>query len=247
MEIKKEYTKLIVPHEGGELCVILEPVKGNYESCRNKLKDEGFSMITSPELASLLGDVYKTPKGEYESKIRNIINKAYARSSTENLWLPKAKEDISGGVIGYDNPDTTKKKASIKKSTLIDKLRNGKEISIKGHPVLISKDGSVRFTPFGYETGRMNALKLARNPYNIVLHGEEGAEKIAEVASTYRKNPWLGRKNPELRSLDTNISEEKIILSALGDWGFGGRLVVDGYFWGDGGGGRAFGVCADKK
>lgn len=226
MEVKKGHTILTVPHEGKDLNVIWNPVRGNYESQRNQLKEEGMKyQISAPELASLLGDAYQNKEEEFPAKIIKIMSDSYFRNSTESLWLPRSKEELSNGVIVYDNSNLKNSKFSIKKSDLLKKLEGADELRIKGHPVFISKDKSVRYTPFGFKTGVMNSFELAKNPYNVALHLEEGAEKIAEISTNYKKNPSLFAYN--------SVENEKRTTSALdGSWCFGWGLYVDGDYSG---------------
>ncbi|MEA3413940.1 MAG: hypothetical protein U9Q99_00225 [Nanoarchaeota archaeon] len=239
--IKKEVPILGIPNQ--DFKVIWEPVKGNYASQRNQLRERGIQkMITSPQSAHFLGDAYENKNQEFSKKIIQIMDDFYFRSSTESLWLPKSNPlstDFKDGVIGYDNPDTSKPKFGIEESELFEKLSNAEEISIKGHPVFISKDKSVRFTPFGFKTGIMSSSKLAKNPYNIVLHGEEGAEKSAKISEHYNEKPHLWAYE--------SVNNKQRTLSALNDfWCFDRRLYVNGSNSGDNDYDHSIGVLASQ-
>lgn len=56
---------------------------------------------------------------------------------------------------------------------------------------LESHDSSVRFVPFGFKVEEMSSADLARNNYIIGLAGQEGAEKLAEVAGKFKQKPYL--------------------------------------------------------
>ena len=100
---------------------------------------------------------------------------------------------------------------------------------------LEENDHLVKFVPFGFKTGEQTSGELGKNSYVVARYGNEGAEKIAEVADKYKKKPFL-------YAFDS-VDEEKVRMSALdGFWGFGGRLGVDGDYWVGSGGGRSFGV-----
>ena len=93
----------------------------------------------------------------------------------------------------------------------------------------------VRFVPFGYQTESMSSLELSKNPYIIALAGEDGAEKLAEVADKHSKKPYLWSFN--------SVSQPETRVSALYSyWDLGSRLFVDGYDRGGNRYGGAFGV-----
>lgn len=94
------------------------------------------------------------------------------------------------------------------------------------------KDIQVGFVPFGYKVGEQSPKQLERNPFVLVLAGEEGAEKLAEISTNYKFKPYLSSFN--------NVAFDTKLVAALGsDW-VGGRLYVLGAR-GDGVG-CAFGV-----
>ncbi|MBS3077987.1 hypothetical protein J4412_00590, partial [Candidatus Pacearchaeota archaeon] len=95
-------------------------------------------------------------------------------------------------------------------------------------------DSDVKFVPFGYKTETQTPNELEKNSYIIARYGKEGAEKMAEVSSKYKVNPYLF----SFKSVD----EERQRMSALISNWYGGRLDVDGDVWDGGGGGHSFGV-----
>ncbi|MEK6844764.1 MAG: hypothetical protein AABX44_00755, partial [Nanoarchaeota archaeon] len=143
---------------------------------------------------------------------------------TGNLYLPKSNEEINNGVIldlDSQNLKFENGKLVMNKNNLIERLKNN--------------DKLVKFVPFGYKTGSQNLSEFQKNLYIIERYGKEGAEKIAEIASNYKNNPYLYSFN--------SIDEEKVRMSALClSWNFGDRLDVDGNSWGDVVYGLAFGV-----
>ena len=219
-KIRKPYLTEI-PHEGKEITFQYPEFKGYYGDVAKAIDREGLKRPNSPETASLVYDAWKNPKGEYESKIINILKNNWLWEFTGNLYLPKSNEEVNNGVILEVNPKITKGKLDMNRESLIKRLQDN--------------DGLVKFVPFGYKTGEQNLLKFAKNPYIVARYGKEGAEKIAAIASKYSKKP-------KLWSFDS-VDEEKIRMSALDDdRGFSDRLLVFGSDWDGYGGGRAFGV-----
>ena len=221
MKIEKGYTKMIVPYEKGKAVFAHPAFKGNYGKVAEQIDNAGFKRPTSEETASLVYDALQNPKGEYEAGILKIMKDNWLWEFTGNLYLPKSNEEVNNGVILDTNPTIQNGKLVMDKSSLIKRLDKN--------------DSSVKFVPFGYKTGEQNILDLSKNDYIIARYGEEGAEKIAKIASEYKNKPVLW-------SFDS-VDEEKVRVSALGDGGgFGGRLLVNGYGWGGDDDGHAFGV-----
>ena len=218
-KIGKSYLNKI-PHEKGTLTFQYPSFKGTYGKVAELIDSEGLKRPTSPELASLVYDAWKNPKGEGESEILKILKNNWFWEFTGNFYLPKSNEEVNNGVIIVYNPDIKNGVLSMDKSSLIKRLNEN--------------DSDVKFVPFGYKTENQTPNELEKNSYIIARYGEEGAEKIAEVSSKYKVNPYLF----SFKSVD----EERQRMSALSDgWG-GGGLVVYGDGWYDDGGGRSFGV-----
>ena len=103
---------------------------------------------------------------------------------------------------------------------------------------LKENDSLVKFVPFGYKTGIQNLFEFQKNPYIIARYGKEGAEKIAEVASKYKNQPYIWSFG--------SVNEEKVRMSALDrGWDFDYWLDVYGG-WDVYGVGHAFGICKEK-
>jgi len=210
-----------ISHEGGTRSFQHPAFTGKYGSVAEQIDDNGLKRPNSAETASLVYDAWKNPQGKYESEIIKILKDRGLWEFTGNLYLPKSNKEINNGVILETNPTITNGKLNMNKKSLIERLQDNNPL--------------VKFVPFGYKTGRQSVLGLMKNPYIIARYGEEGAEKIAEVASKYEKKPNL--------RLDF-VNEGKIGMSALGSWGFSNGLVVsDGYINVC----RAFGVKRPRK
>lgn len=101
--------------------------------------------------------------------------------------------------------------------------------------MLKEENPRVRFVPFGYKIESQTALELEKNSFVRALAGKEGAEKLAEVADKYKRNPYVFSFN--------NIDKEvQRVAALLSDWGLVGGLGVVGGRIDVGSRGCAFGV-----
>jgi len=217
-KIGKSYLNKI-PHEKGTLTFQYPSFKGTYGKVAELIDSEGLKRPTSPELASLVYDAWKNPKGEGESEILKILKNNWFWEFTGNFYLPKSNEEVNNGVIIVYNPDIKNGVLSMDKSSLIKRLNEN--------------DSDVKFVPFGYRTKNQTPNELEKNSYIIARYGEEGAEKMAEVSSKYKVNPYLF----SFKSVD----EERQRMSALYYSWVGDGLDVVGSWNGDDGG-HSFGV-----
>jgi len=219
VEIGKTYLTGI-PHEGNEITFQHPTFRGTYGNVAEQIDNDGLKRPNSEETASLVYDAFQNSKGEYESEIIKILKDRWFWEFTGNLYLPKSTEEISDGVILETNPKIVDGKLNMDKKSLIKRLQKN--------------DPLVNFVPFGYKLGEQTEFELMKNPYIVARYGEEGAQKIVEIASKYQKNS-------KLWSFDS-VNEEKIRMSTLYcDWYSGGLDVVgdNWYDYDDG--------CAQKK
>ena len=208
-----------IPHNGSTISFQHPAFRGTYGSVAGQIDKEGLQRPTSPETASLVYDAFQNPKGEYESEIVNILRNNWFWEFTGNLYLPKSDDEVNNGVIIEQNPQIVKGKLSMDKQSLVKRLQDG--------------DQSVKFVPFGFKIDEQSVFYLMKNPYIIAKYGEEGAEKIAEVASKYQRISRLWSFN--------YVDTETPRLSALGGLVVGGGLHVYGDIWYGDGVSRAFG------
>ena len=216
--IGKSY--LTVPHEGGKLTFQYSPFRGTYGNVANEIDKAELKRPNSAETASLVYDAWKNPEERDSSEIIKILRNRWFWEFTGNLYLPKSNEEINNGIILENNPKIVNGKLVMDKNSLIKRLKEN--------------DSSVKFVPFGYKIGGQTWKELANNKYIKERYGKEGAEKIAEIASKYKNNPYVNIFN--------SVNKEETIMSVLyDDWDFNLRLVVlgdwDGKF-----DGLAFGV-----
>jgi hypothetical protein len=221
MEVKEGKTYLTVPHEGGKLTFQYPFFKGYFGDIVNSIEKAGLKKPNSSKTASLVYDAFKNPSGKYESEIIDIMNNYWFGEFTGNLYLPKSNEEVNNGVIIDNNPIIQNGKLIMNKNDLIKRLKEN--------------DSNVKFVPFGFKTGTQNLIELQKNHYIIARYGEEGAEKIAEIASKYKNNPYLW-------SFDS-VDKEEVRLSALSRYrDFDIGLIVDGDSLSDCGNSHAFGI-----
>ncbi len=211
-----------IPHEGGKITFQHPSFRGTYGSLAEKIDMEGLQRPTSAQTASLVYDALQNPKGEYESGIIKILNFFGLIEFNGNLYLPKHEgEEVHNGVIVEANPTIKDGRLVMDRKALTERLKKN--------------DPSVKFVPFGYAVGEQSTSTLAKNPYIIARYGEEGADKIAYLASRYSGKP-------EVWSFKSVDSEDRFISALYGlNWYFDYGLRVDGG-WDDGDDGRAFGV-----
>jgi len=166
-----------IPHGEEEIIFEYPPFKGEYEEVVETIELTPLTIPFSSQIASLIYDAWIYPIGEYQFKILNSLKKNFIWEFTGNLYLPKSNDEIANGVILEHNPKIINGKMTMDKSSLIKRL--------------YENDSLVKFVPFGFKTGEQNWKELEKNQYVIERYGPEGAEKVAEVASKYKNNPFL--------------------------------------------------------
>lgn len=204
MKVEKGYTKLTVPHEDKEITFVHPAFKGTYANVAEAIKKEGLMLPTSGQTASLVYDAFQNRVGKYEREIFRALKKNYFWEPVGNLYLPKSNDDINNGVILEDNPTIQNGKLIMDKNSLIKRLNEN--------------DSNVRFVPFGYKTGEQSSRNLEKNPYIVARYGEEGAQKIAKISSSYRFNPKLHVLN--------HTDKEESSLSMIHNDGYPERRLI---------------------
>lgn len=216
LRVEEGRTKLITTHNEKDL-TFLHPAYGpnNYANVGEEIERDGLATPTMAETASLVHGAFNSDD-KYSKKIKDIMRKERLWAFTGNLYI------LNKGVYVKDNPEIRDGMPFMEESELVKRLE--------------LDDPSVRFVKFGYEIGEMTPLKLGRNKYVIALAGEEGAEKLAEVANKHKYKPYLW----SFKSVDQPLTRVSTLDS---DWGLDdGRLGVDGNCFGDDRYGYAFGV-----
>lgn len=212
-----------IPHEGKTITFQHPAFTGHFGNVAEQIDGEGLERSSSAKTASLVHDAFQNTQGKYESEIINLLESALFLEFEGNLYLPKSNEDINNGVILETNPPITNKRLAMDRKSLIERLQ--------------VNDPLVRFVPFGYKTGVQTWQELEKNPYIVARYKEEGAQKIAKVASKFDRDPKLWSFN--------SVEKEKVKFSYLNS--NGGQLHVDGNNLDDYGNGFCLGVCALEK
>ena len=216
--IEEGRTKYIVEHNGKDLTFIFPAIGPcTYAEAGNRIisPDLKLKRPSMSQVASLVNTAFNSDD-RYSQEIQRILKENWLLAFTGQLYIHKE------GVYIQDNPEIRNGLPFMNKSDLEIKLEQ--------------KDPSVRFTPFGFKTGEMTPKGLAKNSFVIAQAGEEGADKLAEVAGKLKYNPHLF----SFESVDEQLTR----VSALDSGWYSGRgLGVGGYYLGYGGGGFALGYA----
>ncbi len=186
-----------------------------YAKVKEAIEQDNLKPATMAETASLAHAAFNSDDN-HSKEIRKIMKERGLWAFTGTLYTPK---------LGYvqDNPETREGMPYMDESDLVKKLEAG--------------DSSVRTFNYCFKTGEMSPGELAKNEYVQALAGDEGAEKLAELAGRHESQPYLwGFKS---------VSKPETRVSALfSNWNFGTWLYVygDGYGRGNNRYGCALGV-----
>jgi len=215
LRVEEGLTKLIVPHNGQDLTFI-HPKKGpgTYAEVAQEIDNANLARPTMAQTASLVHAAVNS-KDKYSQEVLNILRQNWMWGFTGTLYIPNE------GAYIQDNPEIINGTPFMDQSELVKRIE--------------AKDPSVRFVPPGFKTGEMTSMQLGKNAYVIGLAGEEGAEKLAEVADKFKRKPYLWA----LESVNEPLTRVSALCSG---WNFDGRLYVNGSYHGFFGDGYAFGV-----
>ena len=204
----------------GTNLIFVHPSYGpdNYAKVKEQIEQDNLRTATMAETASLVHAAFNSDD-KYSEEIKQIMKDRWLWVFTGALYTPK---------LGYiqDNPETRNGMPYMDESDLIKKLE--------------AKDPSVRTFNYGYKTGKMSPAELVRNEYVQALAGEEGAEKLADVASKFKQNPYLY----SFESVDKPLTRVSALDSG---WDLDCGLVVSGFSHGYDRDGSAFGVFERRR
>ena len=215
LRVEEGQTKLYVPHQNSKLTFI-HPYHGpgTYANVASSIEQDQLSTPNLAETVSLVHAAFHS-EDKYSKEIQKLMKNNWSWGFTGILYVPQ-----KGAYI--QSPPSIKDSFPHKQESELDKK-------------LESKDPSVRHVPFGYKTESMSSLELAKNPFIQALAGEEGAEKLAEIADKHKNKPYLW----SFKSVDEPTTRASALYSI---WGVGRGLSVDGDLLGYDGDGYAFGV-----
>lgn len=214
-----------IPHEGKEISFVYPAYMGTYEQVAEAIDKAGLKRPSSGELVSLIDDVWRNSRGEYESHILDNLTMGWLWEFSGNLYLPKSNEEPNNGVILESNPKIIGKLLSMDKNSLVQRLKEN--------------DPLVKFVPFGYKTGILTLKELLINSYILARYGSEGAEKMVRIASKYKYNP-------ELCSFD-GVDKEKIMMSGFDNAHKTTHLIIGGNIWNFVSYGHCFGKSEEES
>jgi len=192
---------------------------GTYANVGNQIIESGLAQPTMAQTAHLVHGTWQNPKEKYSSDIINKLKNNWLWGFNGLLYVPNE------GIYVQDRPKIKDGRVVMDKNDLANKLG--------------SKDPSVRFVPFGtFNREKQSSLELAKNPFVQALAGEEGADKLAQVADKYKFKPFVwtidkGNVNEPITRVASLYSYRDIDVV---------RLHVNGNYWGDYNVGYAFGV-----
>ena len=219
LRIEEGKTKLIVNHQNKDLAFLHPSYCPNtYAKVKEQIEQDNLRPANMAETASLVHAAFNSDD-KYSEEIKQIMKDRWLWVFTGALYTPK---------LGYiqDNPETRNGMPYMDESDLIKKLE--------------AKDPSVRTFNYGYKTGKMSPAELVRNEYVQALAGEEGAEKLADVASKFKQNPYLY----SFESVDKPLTRVSALDSG---WDLDCGLVVSGFSHGYDRDGSAFGVFERRR
>ena len=197
----KEYQirrEIEVPHNG-EIINFIYDIYGpdTYAKVAESITMDNLTRPTMGETASLLHSVFQEDEKEF-SEIRDLMKNRWLWVFTGTLYVPNK------GAYVQDSPKIKDGMPLMEESELVKKLEDN--------------DPTVRHAPFGFKTRAMTPIQLARNPYVIALAGEEGAEKLAQVADKHKNRPYLC-------GFDSVDSPATRVSALLSDWDWGDRRL----------------------
>ncbi len=207
--IERQMAKMAVPHEEKKITFAYPSVgPDTYIAVGKKILSQRRRVPTGDYMASLLHAVYcdnsMTNEPEFKN-IQEIMKNEWLWVFNRNLWT-------KDGVYVVQDTKTIGTSKPLGQKNLEKMLKGSKEFS---NGVRFSKDGKVRFAPKdSYQLGRQKPESLAKNGFMIANYGIEGAEKLGEVSSKFKDEPYVN-------GLEINAEERKVI--GL----FEGRVVYD--------------------
>ena len=205
-QIRKGRTEIDVPHKDSDLTFVYEKHgPGTYANVASSIGKAGLSQPTMAETASFLHPVFTAKEEQPEfNEIKQLMRSNWLWAFTGSLYTPK-------GVYVQDNPAIKDGMPYMNESELVKKLE--------------ANDPSVRFVPNGFNIGEMSTIELAKNAYVKALAGDEGADKLAEIADKHKNKPYLWALK--------DVGKQETRVSALNSyWDVGHWLVVCGYIHG---------------
>ncbi|MEK6945433.1 MAG: hypothetical protein AABW63_01435 [Nanoarchaeota archaeon] len=158
-------------------------------SVKSQILKQHQLIATGDQTASVIYAAYcSNLKNEPEFReIRNIMEEG--ASDTVGFWVfNKTLWTKKGVYVVQQDPEAIGIKQDLDQNELEVMLENSKEI----RGVRFSKDEKVRFAPKETYNLEFNTPDfLAKNGFVIASYGEEGAQKLAEVSTKFKNQPYI--------------------------------------------------------
>ncbi len=201
---------------------------GTYREVGRTILENNLGVPSGDDTTILVYPAYCIPGVKDEPEfinVRRIMEDQYFWIFNRNGWAKK-------GVYVLKDPQALGNSEPLDQESLDKMLEGGTELI---HGVILSKDKNLAFAEKGtYTFGEHTSKSLAKDGFVIATNfGLEGAEQMAEVASTFKNDPYT-----------YGIESDKLVqtVSALGSDYLGYWLSVGGYRNERSRYGRAFGV-----
>lgn len=229
--IKRKSAYLDVPHDNESLRFLATHFGlGDYKQIGDEIRSRGLIKPTIAQNASLIKEALEDTANDI---IWRLGQHCGVWAFNGLLYVPKE------GVYIQDRPQINNLGISMEKSDLIKMLE--------------ANDPSVRFVPFGFKTGEQTPQELATNQFVVGLAGEDGAEKLAEIALNFRLNPIVSELSDDFCFRYSTQPETRVAsLSSAG--GINGCIRVGGSikydpqsFYSNMAKGYAFGILDSKR
>lgn len=175
--------------------------QGTFAEVGERIDAKNLQRPTYSQIVSLVHAAWQNKDNKYAQEINKRFRNNWLWGYNGILYLP------GEGAYIEDQPEVINGKTPVDRSALIK--------------ILESQDKAVRFVSFGFKVGRQSARDLAKNAFVIGLADEEGAEKLAEIATDDSHEPFI-------HSYD-NIDQETMSVPTL-DKLYSGTRISAGVF-----------------
>lgn len=222
-KIKVGRTEMPFTHEGRVLTAV-HPFYGPANSLNllENIRREGYVESTAPQIASFVHEYFSRDEPQAE-EVQGIVENNFFRGFTGVLYVPG--DNGKGLAYFIDNPEFDGN-SCINRDNLLSRMDESR--------------AQVSFEHL--KRGYVPWNKVAKNPYFVAWAGEEGAGKLAELASKRSSKEayiWV----PKVSGL--NEPEARVAL--LGSGWIGDRLDIGSDGHGNNRSTCAFGVVKDAE
>jgi hypothetical protein len=242
--IERAITKLYVPHKNGVIGFSSLPYGlGSYKEVKENILKDSLKVPKGEQIASLLHAAYCNPQFAKEPELKYIrqLMELDLDNLNGGLWVYNQNLCTDKGVYVIRGMEFEEKRHEYRYSKFKDDwvlseehmwsreinelekiLNDSKEIN----NVRVSGDGKVIFVPKGsYSCGEHTPQSLSEDGLIIANYGIEGAKKLGEISSKFKKNP----RSNAVKISKGNAPSFHSVTSIWKDWD---SLQVGGYHGG---------------